>query len=508
MSEQQLTEVPEQSLYSKHYWWSHRRAIGMLFTFVLAVFGSSITFDFVNWDDPWYVLNNELIASWSFSNLQGIATETVTRNYAPVTIFSYLVDRTIWGYWPGGYHFTNVLLHALNAVLVFVLLKQITGRHTIALFTACLFAIHPVQVESVVWISARKGLLSASFILLSLLYWLRKERTTQDELWGTLWYVLALLSKAVGIIVPGIVFVYDILIRKKTIAEAFSRQFIGLLMAIWFVLTTAGSQKIIGGGIRHHFVLSKLEILAVDATLLWKYIAQLVWPAQLSILYDPPIHGITLMITASLIGWIAVAFVLWKIRKQAPRLLFAVACFFAPLVPVLNLFPITTIMNDRYLYLACIPFFAASIALLQTGIEAGLVLIRRGIISLDEQSQPNPFKKQNGILAHRILLTGLSITIILGTFQTNRYLAVWKNDRTLWEHAALQTPELPVVQYQYALALWRTGAHHKAIDVLELALTLDRVDAYDQKRFEKKLREYQQELKQTAAVIITDQTAR
>ncbi len=505
MSEHQHTEISVPSLCSKKYWWAERRAVLLLFTLVLALFGSSLTFDYVNWDDPWYVLNNELISSWSFSNLYGIATETVTRNYAPVTIFSYLIDRTIWGYWPGGYHLTNVLLHSLNAILVYMLLKQITGRYTIALFTACLFAVHPVQVESVVWISARKGLLSASFILLSLLYWLRKERTSGDELWGTLWYVLALLSKAVGIIVPGIVFVYDILIRRKTVAEAFSRQFIGFLMAIWFILTTAGSQKIIGGGIRHHFALSKLEMLAVDATLLWKYIAQLLWPAQLSVLYDPPIYGITLMIAVSIFGWSVVGFVLWKIRRQAPLLLFAVACFFAPLVPVLNLFPITTIMNDRYLYLACIPFFAALIAVLQIGIEAGLVMMRNGTGSLKEQGETDFFNKYNGLIAHRILLTGLSFAIILAAFQTSRYLTVWKNDRTLWEHAVFQTPQLPVVQYQYALALWRTGDQPQAIDVLERALCLDRIDAYDQKRFEKKLHEFRKELHQTAEATVLRQ---
>lgn len=470
----------------------------MLLTLVVALFGCSLTFDFVNWDDPWYVLNNELIASWSVSNLTGIATETVTRNYAPITILSFLIDRTIWGYWPGGYHLTNLLIHALNSILVFVLLKQITQRHTVALFAACLFAVHPVQVESVVWISARKGLLSASFILLSLLYWLRTERSSRDELWGTLWYVLALLSKAVGVIVPGIVFVYDWLVRKKTIKEALSRQFVGILLAIWFVLTTASSQKIVGGGIRHHFSLNKLEMLAVDAVLLWKYIAQLLWPAQLSILYDPPIDGIAMAILASIIAWAIAGYLLWNYRHRKPLFVFAAACFFAPLVPVLNLFPITTIMNDRYLYLACIPFFAGLIAVLQTGFEAGLAyfLNRTKHWKQAVKQKQQQLLSQSDLLAHRILLVGLSVAIVLGSLQTSRYLTVWKNDLTLWEHAVTQTPNLPVVQYQYALALWRTGEHDKAVRRLELALNLDRVDKYDQDRFEKKLQEYKETMEQ------------
>ena len=83
----------------------------------LAAFWPSVWFDFVNWDDPAYVLHNDLITSWSPSNLWGVATETVTRNYAPLTILSLLIDHTLWGMNSGGYHATNVLLHIVNGLL-------------------------------------------------------------------------------------------------------------------------------------------------------------------------------------------------------------------------------------------------------------------------------------------------------------------------------------------------------------------------------------------------------
>src|SRR6056297_3116636 len=84
----------------------NRRAIGLLVGLVFGLFGVSVTYGFVNWDDPWYVLNNELIHAWNWQNIYGICTETVTRNYAPLTIFSYLLDYTAWGTWAGGYHLT------------------------------------------------------------------------------------------------------------------------------------------------------------------------------------------------------------------------------------------------------------------------------------------------------------------------------------------------------------------------------------------------------------------
>ena len=98
-------------------WWSY----ALLIVLGMIAFWPSVWFDFVNWDDPAYITHNELIKSWSPSNLYGVATETVTRNYAPLTIFSLLVDHTIWGMNPSGYHATNVLLHLLNGLLVLLM---------------------------------------------------------------------------------------------------------------------------------------------------------------------------------------------------------------------------------------------------------------------------------------------------------------------------------------------------------------------------------------------------
>lgn len=464
-----------------------RRAMFLLIGLVLSVFGISITFDFVNWDDPWYIHRNPLVQGWSFQNLYGICTETVTRNFAPLTIFSYLIDHSLWGKWAGGYHLTNVLLHGINAVLVFLLVRQITTRHVFALVVAMLFAIHPIQIESVVWISARKGLLSSAFILLSLLFWLKRERTSRDELSGTILFVVALMCKASAVVVPGIVFVYDIFVRRRSFADSLARQFVSGLLAVWFILLTAGSQNSQTGGIRHHLGLNKLEILGIDAVLMWKYIGMLLWPTDLAILYDPAIQGIGLAIAVSVFAWGMIAVWIWKKRESQPLILFASLSALALMVPVLNFFPLTTLMNDRYLYLPCIAFFGLMVAAVE--------YVYRGTVLKIQTLKPQMSFRIAALTAGLVVLAYSAISI--------QQMSVWRNDSALWKQASQVSPELPVVQYQYALAEWRTGEHQAAITRLENALQLERVDDLDCERFNEKLQIFKtqfQELQLNAAV--------
>src|SRR5690606_18412340 len=121
-------------------WWI---GVGLLLM-VMAVYWPTLQFDFVNWDDPWYVVRNPLLRSWHPSNLADVATQSVARNYAPATILSFLVDYSLWELNPGGYHLTNLLLHGVNAVLVYVLIRQLSGSRFVSLLTAALFAVHPV----------------------------------------------------------------------------------------------------------------------------------------------------------------------------------------------------------------------------------------------------------------------------------------------------------------------------------------------------------------------------
>ena len=182
----------------------HAWAVASLVMLVVVLYAPIVRYEFLNLDDLSYIVNNELIKSWHPLNLWRVMTEPVTRNFAPLNIGLFLVEHTLWGMNSGGYHATNLVLHAINAMLVFALIRQLTQNRWTAWIVAALFAVHPLQVEVVAWVSSQKTLLSSMFMLLCGLCYLRPQRTGSDEAWGILWLALGLLSKASVVVVPWV----------------------------------------------------------------------------------------------------------------------------------------------------------------------------------------------------------------------------------------------------------------------------------------------------------------
>src|SRR5215471_5487113 len=133
------------------------------------VFGQTLTHDFVNFDDHVYVYENPLvIRGFSTEGIIGAFTHTHARNWHPLTTLSHMLDCQLYGLNAGGHHLTNVILHTISVLLLFLVLKQVTGALWQSGFVAVLFAIHPLHVESVAWIAERKDVLSAVFFMLTL----------------------------------------------------------------------------------------------------------------------------------------------------------------------------------------------------------------------------------------------------------------------------------------------------------------------------------------------------
>jgi hypothetical protein len=446
------------------------------------VYAPVARFGFLNWDDSWYIQWNDLIRSWHPVNLYRIATEPVARNYAPLTIGTFLVEYTFWRVWPGGYHLTNLLLHMLNGVLVWQLLKQLTRNDWLAWLAAALFVVHPVQVESVAWVSSRKTLLSATFMLASFLCWLRPDRTSRQECWGCGWLLLGLLSKASAVVVPPIVIAYDVLIRRKKLSESVPRQVLPMFCCVMLILTTMNAQTSIVGGIRSHIGMSKLHLLAIDATLLWRYVGMLFWPHDLCVLYDPPVHGITGTIVLAIMAWLALGWGLWKLRNEVPLLTLAGLSWLLLLLPVLNLFPITTLMNDRYLYLPCVPVFAALGAIVQFA-----------------WSRACRWRPQIHCIESRLFMALTALLIGIAGWQTLTYLPVWREPLTLWSHARVHAPSLTVVQIQWAITLEDQGRFAEASNALNYALEHCHPDELDIQRIEKMLRQLDSRAEETGS---------
>lgn len=457
-------------------WAGAKWCILSLIALVGAAYWPVHDFEFVNWDDPWYILKNPYIQSWHPSNLWDIATQIINRNYSPMIIYTLLVEYTVFGIEPAGYHLVNVALHMLNAVLVFVLVRQLSGSKAVGWGTAALFAIHPVQIEAVAWVSSVKGLVCGAFILAHLICWMRPERTPKQEFWGLIFFALAVLSKALTVVVPAIVLLYDILVCRKKFSEAFVRQFIPGILSLWILLTTMSAQVSSLGGLRDHLALSKLHILGVDSIILWRYVEMLLCPRDLCLLYDPATTGIAAKVIIASVCWIAVGLFCWRVRKSHPWVTLAAASFVLLLLPVLNLTPITTLMNDRYLYMPSIPFFALVCITLKYGCER---LDARRV----EQHQKTRSLPGGWI--------GIPVACLIPLFiATTEHLPVWQNDQTLWEHTISHRPELPLAQIQYAMMLHNSGHNEAAVRRLQHTLANLDPDDLDRERIEQKISDW------------------
>jgi protein O-mannosyl-transferase len=444
----------------------------------VVVFWPSVSFDFVNWDDPAYLQHNDLIKGWSWQNLKGIATEVVTRNYAPLTIFSFLIEHTLWGLNPDGYHITNIVLHAINGVLVFLLIRRLSGSTFVGWITAALFLVHPVQIESVVWISSRKGLLCSMFMLGAMLARMKPQPVSRDEGRYVLLLALALFSKAHAVVLPPIMLLYDVLVRRKSIAEALPRQVIPGFMSLLLLMLTTGAQNSVLGGVRGHMSLGLLQIMAVDVTILWQYMAMLFCPTDLCVMYDPPTSGIWPQVMIGIVGWAIVGLGLWKIRRTHPLWILGACSFLLLLFPMLNFFRITTLMNDRYLYLPCIIIFAMVASVVERVLQVADSPLRHVLDLISNSTK--------GALAF-VVIAGFA-------FLTQQHQPVWAGPESLWTHALSRYPDMPLLRIQYAVTLYDQGRVAEALDVMNRALKECRPDELDLERMQQFAVDWEREL--------------
>jgi hypothetical protein len=232
------------------------------------------------------------------------------------------------------------------------------------------------------------------------------------------------------------------------------------------------------GGIRSHLVLSKLEILGVDSIILWRYVGMLLWPSGLSVLYNPPVSGIAGQVFVSTLAWGILVAIVWKLRNVAPLLVLAAASWLILLLPVLNLTPLTTLMNDRYLYMPAIPFFAAA--------SCGLCFLWKQLLAAGPSPTRRSLSEPENRFQHVWLTVPLGAVLAL-LLATRQHLPVWENDRALWEHTMSRVPELPIVRIQYAMMLHRAGEDASAISILEETLTRHEPDDIDRERITTKI---------------------
>jgi len=408
----------------------HLAILLLLAAVTVAVYSRILGHEFlVNWDDGFYVTGNEAIRGFSREHLVTLFSRFYVGNYAPIQMLSYLLDYELWGLRPAGYLLTNLLLHLVNGLLVYRLLLNIHGERLVAWVGAALFLLHPVQVESVAWISQRKNVLAMLFFLLAWeAYRYFRDSDGRYRMYAYIFsivaFILALLSKSVAVILPAIIILDDACFQRQGKRLLMLSKIPYILVSVSAALLALQSQMPEetvwgsgGGRVYDYPGGSALSALYTMLPVFCTYLRLLILPAGLSAEYDPPIR-ITFDSTVAGSAVLLVSLVLLGVylcrsdRKKGFWALF----FVIGLLPVSQIIPLSTLMNDRYLY-----FPMLSVAALSGYVVAQLF--------------KRPGKEQRMICF--ILLATVISAFSWGSFKR---AGVWKDSVTLWSDAAEKSP--------------------------------------------------------------------
>jgi len=305
--------------------------------------------DFTNWDDKAYVVDNIMLHAPDWN---AIFTQPVGGNYHPITIASLALNYQLSGLDPFPYLLVNFLLHIINTALVFYFIWLISAKKTwVAAFTALIFGIHPMHVESVAWITERKDVLYTFFFMLSLIqYWqyLKNNKMT-NLIFCFLFFALSLLSKPAAIILPLILFLLDYFKGRSLSKKIFLEKILFFLAAIGFTIVTLKFQSPVAVGDFNEFPLWTRPFLASYTVM--TYFVRFFIPYPLSAFHPFPSPGhLGSVILAAPVFILALLALFWWFRKNK-IVVFGILFFLVNLALVSQIMPIGfTIISERYTY--------------------------------------------------------------------------------------------------------------------------------------------------------------
>jgi hypothetical protein len=430
---------------------------------VLAVawlYAPALEFAFLSYDDPVYVTRNpHLAAGFSWEALRWAFTEAYAGNWHPLTWLSHMVDVAWFGMEPAGHHAVNIALHGTNTALVFVALRALTGRPGRSLAVAALFAVHPLQIESVAWIAERKNLLSTSFGLLAITAYAGYARHggAQRLALVTACMAASLLAKAMWVTLPFLLLLLDVwpLERRTSLWQRVREKWPLFALSIAASLTTYAFQQR-AGAMEPAADLPGLARLAHLPLAYAGYLFRACWPLDLAVLYPHPLlpDGATVpwaeVILAAALGVGLTGLAMLAFRRGRPALLIGWLWFVGMLVPVSGIVQVGWQgLADRYAY---VPLIGLLTAVVWGVAEAFERLPRRRAVPV------------------AIAATGL-LSLALAS-ATRAQLGFWRNSPALFERALSVTGPNPVVRNELGIALGAERRYVAAREQFEIAATL------------------------------------
>jgi tetratricopeptide (TPR) repeat protein len=449
--------------------------------FIPLLYLNSVGNDFTNWDDQ-LIYANPKIRSLDWKNVVDMFVPG-QGTYQPVRVLSYAMDYRFWRLDPFGYHLTNLFFYLLTCLLLFfmtsLLLKHLLpdvsrdSSDRIALFTAFLFSAHPVHVEAVSWLAARKEVLQGFFLFLSFYLYLKAREIDGARRRGILLgsvfltFLLAVLSKPSAVILPGLFLLYEItrkgttlrsLVRERwvffTVSGAISFIFILVLLKVGGVATAFlpfhGGSFVSDLIVAMNLVLYNIKLLAFTTT----------YSAAYTVTASFKLFSTWTMMVCGLTSLLIMA-ALWS-RRKTSLFFFSFFWFLIAVSPFLNIFPISIPLADRYVYIASFGYC----------LTVGFLINR--LYEVRSGTGDSVLFRAMAVLLFLVLLSGYSWV----TMQQNR---VWKNSFSLWSDAVQKYPEGNLANAMMGVVYMDQGKHQQALPYLEKAVRIRPTDVLSRK---------------------------
>ncbi|MEP6698523.1 MAG: tetratricopeptide repeat protein [Verrucomicrobiota bacterium] len=423
------------------------------------VFGQTLHFEFINFDDGDYVYKNPPVArGLTLAGIVWAFTHTHAANWHPVTWISHMLDCQLYGLSPSGHHLSNVVIHAATVILLFLVLRQMTSALWRSAFVAAVFAIHPLRVESVAWVAERKDLLSGLFFMLTIAAYIRYTRRPSPWSYGALLLALTLglMSKPMLVTVPVVLLLLDYWpLHRRTLPDNAEKgplpralileklPLLGLVAASCALTLIA--QKVAIQPLTHLPSTTRIGNTIISYVV---YVGQMLWPFALTPYYPLRIEDAAaskvLLSFLLLLGISAVVFVYRRRRYLVTGWLW----YLVMLVPVIGIIQVGNQAHaDRYTYLPQIGLYLAL-----TWVATDLCVDWRH---------------------HRLILAAFAITILTAlTLAARTYTSYWKESELLWSYTLTHSSNNAMAELNLGEAVHKKGRVDEAITHLTKAVAI------------------------------------
>ena len=419
------------------------------------VFGQTVNHGFINFDDDRYVYQNaEVSKGLTIEGLEYFLTHSHARLWHPLATLTHMIDCQLYGLRPGGHHVTNVILHNIGSVLLFLALCQMTGCPWRSAFVAAIFAIHPLRVESVAWIAERKDVLSGVFLAVTLMAYVHYARapSVRRYILLSIAVVCGLMSKATFVTVPVVLLLLDVwplrrwvgapstergldstsqLLNGSTFWRLLLEKIPLIALALAAAAVTVRVQTTTIASLEQLGLLPRFKNAVVSIVI---YLRQMFWPVDLGVFYPHPRdHLDTSLVLGSLIVILAITAIALLLIRSRPYLFVGWFWFLILLFPVLGFFQSgLQARADRFTYL---PHIGISLAVTWT---------------IADLTQSWRFRR--ALLAP--LTTCIVIVLAICSWKQTTY---WRDNITLWRRDLAVTSDNQIGHQNLAAALWSRG---------------------------------------------------